>query len=305
MPSPLTFACPRCRGPLQPTAPDALFCAADDLCFQRSGGIWRFLPPERGAVFEQFIQDYETIRRGEGRGSQDTSYYRALPYRDLSGRMTTDWGIRAASYDALIKRVIRPAGRPLSILDLGAGNGWLSNRLAGLGHRLAAVDLLINDFDGLGCHPYYEAAFTPVQAEFDRLPFPDGRLDLVVFNASLHYSVAIRETLREALRVLAQGGKVIVMDSPVYRDPASGEEMVRERERAFMRRFGFPSNALPSQNFLTYSGLQDLETSLDIHWQIITPFYGLGWLLKPLKARLLANREAAKFHLIVGLKKQN
>jgi SAM-dependent methyltransferase len=296
------FTCPRCRGPLEQTAPDVLFCPADDLCFQRAGGIWRFLLPERAPAFERFTQEYETIRRGEGRGSRDAAFYRALPHRDLSGKMTADWRIRAASFDTLLQKVIRPAGRPLSILDLGAGNGWLSNRLAGLGHPVAAVDLLTNDFDGLGCFSFYGAVFTPLQAEFDRLPYPDGSLDLAVFNASLHYSVDIQATLREALRVLAPGGQIVVMDSPVYREAASGEEMVRERERAFSRRFGFPSNALPSQNYLTYAGLQALEAALGICWRILTPFYGLGWLLKPLKARLLARREAAKFHLIVGKK---
>jgi len=34
------------------------------------------------------------------------------------------------------------------------------------------------------------------------------------------------------------------------------------------------------------------------------PFYGLGWLLRPLKAFLTRKREPAKFHLIAGYKKE-
>ena len=302
MPALLKFACPHCHGPLAQPAQDALYCPRDNLHFQRSAGIWRFLLPERSDLFAKFIHDYETIRKGEGRGSQDPAYYRGLPYQDLTGQRASDWHIRAVSFDALMKKIIQPAGRALSILDLGAGNGWLSNRLASLGHSVAAVDLITNDLDGLGCYKYYKTDFTPIQAEFDRLPFLDSTVDLIIFNASLHYSINLLNTLQEALRVLTATGVVVVLDSPVYRDARSGEAMVKEREAQFKQRFGFPSNNLPSQNYLTYRNLQELESSLNIHWKIYTPFYGIEWLLRPIKAALRGKREPAKFHLITGRK---
>jgi len=313
MPVWVAFACPNCHGTLEQSAPDELLCAAEGLTFSRVNGIWHFLSAQRAEHYRQFSLEYETIRRAEGRGSQDSAYYRALPYQDLSAKMSADWRIRARSFDALIMQVVRPFEQPerrLAVLDLGAGNGWLSHRLALRGHRVAAVDLLDNDYDGLACAKYYEygtslpagAGFTPVQAEFDRLPFPDDSADLVIFNASLHYSVNIRATLAESLRVLAEDGSLVILDSPVYREADSGEKMVQEREARFKERFGFPSNALPSENFLTYPFLKTLETQLAIRWQLITPFYGLGWMLRPLKAALRATREPAKFHIIVGHK---
>jgi len=313
MPVWVAFACPNCHGTLEQSAPDELLCAAEGLTFSRVDGIWRFLSTEQTEHYRQFALEYEIIRRAEGRGPRDSAYYRALPYQDLSGKMSADWRIRARSFDALIMQVVRPleqSERRLTALDLGAGNCWLSHRLALRGQRVAAVDLLDNDFDGLACASYYEygtvlpveTGFTPVQAEFDRLPFPDDSADLVIFNASLHYSVNIRATLAEALRVLAEDGSLVVLDSPVYRDAGSGQKMVQEREARFKKRFGFPSNALPSENFLTYPFLKTLETQLSIRWQLITPFYGLGWILRPLKAALRASREPAKFHIIVGHK---
>jgi ubiquinone/menaquinone biosynthesis C-methylase UbiE/uncharacterized protein YbaR (Trm112 family) len=295
-----TFACPRCRAPLEHTAPDELSCAVDGCRFPRIDGIWRFLPPERAAYFEKFIQDYETVRRAEGRGSQDAVYYRALPHHDLSGKMTSDWRVRAASFDMLLKKVISPEKKPLRILDLGAGNGWLSNQLARRGHIVAAVDLMTNDFDGLGCWRFYDTNFVPVQAEYDHLPFADGTVNMVIFNASLHYSVNIRATLTESLRVLDLMGKLVVLDSPVYRDAGSGAQMVRERESQFLERFGFASNALPSENYLAYSQLDELATALKLEWQFFTPFYGFNWALRPFLSKLRRTREPAKFHVIVG-----
>jgi ubiquinone/menaquinone biosynthesis C-methylase UbiE len=293
------FVCPRCRAPLAQTGPDELLCPAEMLHFRRQDGLWRFLLPERAAYFENFIRDYETIRRAEGRGSREAAYYRALPEQDLSGNLSADWRIRAASFKALIQKVIAPAKEPLRILDLGAGNGWLSNRLAARGHTVAAVDLLTNDFDGLGCRSFYTTDFTALQAEFDRLPLAAGNADLIIFNASLHYAVDFRATLAEALRVLARGGKLVVLDSPIYRQAGSGEKMVRERESQFTQRYGFPSNALPSQNYLTYALLAELSAEFELDCQRVTPFYGLRWLLRPLRAGLSGAREPAKFHLLI------
>lgn len=304
------FACPRCGTALDLVAVDELRCPKDDLRFERRDGIWRFLLPERTAVFKQFTREYETVRRAEGRGpaadaADPVAYYRALPYFDLTGQMSVDWHIRAVSFDAFIAQVFRPLEReksPLTVLDLGAGNGWLSNHLAGRGHHVAAVDLMTNDFDGLGCFRYFSHPFIPLQAEFEHLPLADGYADLVIFNASLHYSVDFDVTLTEALRVLTPQGSLVILDSPVYHDARSGAQMVQERERHFLEKYGFPSNVLPSRNYLTYAEIKQLGERLKLHWQILTPFYGLDWLLKPLKAKLLRRREPAKFHVLVGTK---
>ncbi|MCX6081542.1 MAG: class I SAM-dependent methyltransferase [Chloroflexi bacterium] len=312
MPAWSAFACPTCHANLEhrnpalgqsPELTDELFCAAEGLSFQRSGGIWRFISTERATHYHQFKVEYENIRLAEGRGSRDASYYRALPRQDLSGSMSVDWQIRATSFDTMLQQVVMPLeanGRSLAILDLGAGNGWLSNHLAKRGHQVAAVDLLDNDFDGLACAQYFQTEFTPVQAEFDLLPFPNNTADLVIFNASLHYSTNIQASLVEALRVLRATGKLIILDSPVYHTGSSGQKMVQERETHFQERFGFPSNTLQSENYLTYQLLKTLAAPLALQWKFITPFYGLRWMLRPLKAWLRANREPAKFHIIVG-----
>jgi hypothetical protein len=78
--------------------------------------------------------------------------------------------------------------------------------------------------------------------------------------------------------------------------------MVQEREATFLKQFGFRSNALPSKNYLTYAELKELGSTLHVKWQILTPFYGLSWALKPIKAALLRRREPAKFHVVVGMR---
>lgn len=300
------FVCPRCQTRLERVTPERFTCPHDGLDFWNVDGIWRFLLPESEAHYARFIRDYETIRRSEGRGSPFAKYYNALPFKDLSGQHSSDWKIRSRSFSVLVKNVLTrlqdPLERSLKILDLGAGNGWLSNRLAAQGDRVIAVDLLVNDEDGLGAWKHYEHSFTPVQAEFNHLPVMDRFADAVIFNASFHYSEDYAKTLKEALRVLSTHGRVVILDSPVYRRGASGEKMVQEREEQFKEKYGFASDNLQSENYLTYARLKELAQELNMHWKFITPFYGLRWMLRPLVSILLRRREPAKFHLIVGRK---
>jgi SAM-dependent methyltransferase len=298
------WACPVCHTPLGELDAARRRCPKDELIYECRDGIWRFLTPDRAAHYAQFMREYQRVRAGEGRGSSEAAYYRALPFADLSDRFTMDWQIRARSFRSFAASVLEPRERALRrtlrVLDLGAGNGWLSYRLAQRGHAVAAIDLLVNPQDGLGAHVHYDAAFTPAQAEFDRLPFDGAQFDLAVFNASLHYAVSYEMTLREALRVLESGGQIVVLDSPVYRSTSSGAQMVREREATFTQAYGFPSNALPSENFLTYQRLQDLAEVLQLRWTFIQPFYGWRWQLRPLAARLRGRREPARFAVMVG-----
>ncbi len=301
------FICPRCRTTLERIAPDRVLCPQDGLEFRNVDGIWRFLLPESQAHYARFIADYEAVRRLEGRGSTSAEYYRALPFKDLSGRRRADWRIRVRSFNVLVKNVLTrlqaPLGRSLKVIDLGAGNGWLSNRLSAQGDRVVAVDLLVNGEDGLGAWKFYEHTFTAVQAEFNHLPVMDRFADAVIFNASFHYSENYAETLKEALRVLSPEGRIVILDSPVYRRGDSGEQMVREREEQFKEKYGFASDNLQSENYLTYTRLKGLGQELNLKWKFVTPFYGLRWMLRPIVAMLSRRREPAKFHLVVGRRK--
>lgn len=301
----LNFACPICHGLLETAADNRLLCRVDGETFDCSEGIWRFLPAERRDFYAQFMDDYAAIRQGEGRGSPDPAYYRALPFDDLTGRHTTAWKTRAASYTAFLKRILEPMeqkqGRPLTILDLGAGNGWLSYRLSLRGHQVAAVDLLTDKLDGLGVHVQYDRVFTPVQAEFGYLPLPDGPADLVIYNASFHYSLDYRQTLAEARRVLVAGGRVVVVDTPVYQQEESGRQMVSEREAQFRRNFGRAGNALPIENYLTDERLAQLAHTEGLHWQVIWPTSSWRRQVRSWRRRLRGGRrEAAQFPLLLA-----
>jgi SAM-dependent methyltransferase len=298
--------CPRCFSSIgclpDGDAVDCLTCKTRLACER---GIWKALLPERAARYARFVKDYECIRTEDGRGSTSADYYLALPYRDLSGLHSGQWAMRARTFRyierKILPRITTVTQNRLRILDLGAGNGWMSYRLASRGHAPVAVDLLTNDQDGLGAARHFEqrlpALFPRFQAELDNLPFGNGYFDLVIFNSSFHYSENYEKTFAEALRCTRRSGTVLIADTPWYSDEQSGRRMLEERRAFFVKRFGFPSDELKSLEYLTDQRLDDLRKRFYIQWQIHEPYYGMRWQMRPLLAKLRSKRKPSRFRI--------
>lgn len=304
----LGLQCVVCSQPMHAptTSKTAGGCRRCGFQMSKVNGIFRCLAPERALHFQRFIQDYESVRSSEGRGSASPDFYLQLPFKDLTGRNSWQWSIRARTWRHLEKHVlppldvIYPAGG--DILDIGAGNGWASFRLSLRGHRPVAVDLVDNDADGLGAARHFcnhlPRPFPRFQAEMDRLPFAQEQFDVALFNASFHYAVDYERTLREVLRCLRRPGRVIILDSPFYYRDESGQRMLQEKHSTFQRQFGFRADSIPSREYLTKTILDDLAVKFSLQWRFLKPWYGWNWALRPVKARLARRREPSKFFLI-------
>jgi SAM-dependent methyltransferase len=258
------------------------------------------------AIRHRFLDDYVKIRHAEGRGSQDAAYYLELPYRDITGRLQDQWTIRAKSFHYLARRVLPPIerqfGRPLRIADLGAGNCWLSYRMALRGHSPVAIDILGDPLDGLTAGRHYQAhaPFARVNAEFDALPLAPGSVDVAIYNASIHYSPDYRHTLAEIHRCLSPGGCFLIVDSPVYRRREHGEAMRRERHQQFQATYGFASDSLASIEYFDEEMLGELGREMGIAWRVHKPWYGWQWAVRPWKARWKGKRPPSRFWILCG-----
>jgi ubiquinone/menaquinone biosynthesis C-methylase UbiE len=249
------------------------------------------------AARHRFLDDYLRIRRAEGRGSDDPAYYLALPYKDLSGKLASQWAMRARTYTYLEKFVL--GGWKLDILDLGAGCGWMSYRLKLRGHRPVAVDILADERDGLRAARHYPW-FPRIEAEFDRLPFANKSFDAVIYNASLHYSSDYVKTLTEARRCLRPKGRILVLDSPIYKKREHGEMMRRERRAQFLAQYGTESDHIASIEYLDEATVSTLAREVGIDWHRYTPWYGLAWSLRPVKAWWKRSRPPSRFMILDG-----
>lgn len=253
-----------------------------------------------------FAQAYAAQRQAEGRGYAGEALF-TLPHV-RAGLLAQQWGVRARSFETFMARVLRPAaattGRPLEVLDLGAGNGWLSYRVALEGHNAAALDLRDDQIDGLGAgQPFLDRAggrMRMIVASFEDIPAKDARFDIAVFNASLHYATDLAGVLAEAARVVRPGGRLAILDSPFYRREADGAAMVAEKTADAARRFGPRAQALmapPFIEFLTRARLAAASAATGLNWRRTRVSYPLWYELRPFQAMLRGARAPSRFDL--------
>jgi SAM-dependent methyltransferase len=99
-------------------------------------------------------------------------------------------------------------GRPLRILDVGAGSGGVAIGLANVeGNRVVAVDVVINeDLRALGkIVPIWQ-----VVASANRLPFRTGSFDVVLCLETIEHLLEPRTAADEMMRLLRSGGQVMI-----------------------------------------------------------------------------------------------
>ncbi len=300
----IRLRCPRCGAGIP-----GMGCRACGFSITLQHGIARALPPESMARFAGFIHEYEQVREAEGRGSDHADFYLGLPRGGGALQDPRQWQVRARSHAYLCRRLLAGAGKGNGsdrLLDLGAGNCWLSYRLALAGHRPCAVDLVANDRDGMGAARHYLARlptlFPRFQASFDRLPFADAQFDAAIFNASFHYTTDGEAALREALRCVRPGGAVIIADTPWYPREADGRRMLAERESHLRRCHGVAGASIAMLGFLTDAWLHEMEHALSIRWEVHRPWYGLAWALRPVVATLRGRRRPSRFRMYVARK---
>lgn len=253
---------------------------------------------------EAFRADYAAHRAAEGRGYRGAALA-SLPYL-AHGPFAKQWAVRARSYEALCCRVIEPRaralGRPLALLDLGAGNCWLSHRLARAGHACIALDIRDDAVDGLGAADALVEGLpvTRLAASFDAIPLPDASVDLAVFNAALHYATDLAATLAEAARVTRPGGRIAILDSPFYAREQDGLAMVREKHAHAAERFGPRADTLLAPRFAEFLTRARLAAAAPLVWRRHRVRYPLAYELRPLAAALRRRRPPSRFDLWVA-----
>jgi len=112
-----------------------------------------------------------------------------------------------------------------TVADLGAGTGHFSARVAPFVECVIAVD---------GSEEMLEAARRRLEdvanveirrGELEQLPLCDGEVDLAVMLLALHYVVEPVSVLREACRILAPGGRLVIVDMRLHSREAFLEDM--------------------------------------------------------------------------------
>jgi SAM-dependent methyltransferase len=215
--------CPHCQGALQ-IAGDELACTGCHRRFPVQDRIPALLRQEDAQRLAGFSQRYREARLRDGWQPLSEDQALALPFGRPPGYPALYWEVRRQSYRVLMRLLARegpsPAAGPAA--DLGAGNGWLSYRLAQAGYRVVALEASRDEAFGLGAAQAYfssHVGFLPIQGDLEHPPLRPGAVSLLVFNASLHYAHHLAETLCLAARALQPEGRLLILDSPIAPQP--------------------------------------------------------------------------------------
>lgn len=110
-------------------------------------------------------------------------------------------------WDRLLAEIDRaPAGL---VIEVGCGKGHFLRRARerfGAARRLIGIDI------SRAVYNLPAAGLLAVKADGEALPFRDGCASCVVYDGALHHLINYRTALREALRVLAPGGVLLVFE---------------------------------------------------------------------------------------------
>lgn len=192
--------------------------------FTHEHGIYYQNGLDRAHPFEA---SYISLREKENRLYTD-DIVKKLPEPPADHPLRKEWLHRKASTEKLIAYLKKRKNSP-NILELGCGNGWLSHHLAELDQSIVwGIDR--NERELLQAarvfNTYGNLSF--LYADVFTAPLPQNAFDFVILASSMQYFDNVKTLLNTLLSLLAPGGEIHIIDSPIYRS----HELHQARQRS-------------------------------------------------------------------------
>jgi len=192
-------------------------------------------------AFEEKEKLYLSVRAREGRVYTDEEVL-LLPGISLDHKHYREWVARMRSFVRFREHLIKIfKGRKLNILDVGCGNGWISNHLDAEGHCVTGLDLNLVELKQaekvFGSSSSLEWIFADITDPAVSLE----KYDVILLAASVQYFPDIKKLTGQLKTLLLAGGQIHLLDSMFYSD----NEAIEARQRSFeyYTGVGFPEMA--------------------------------------------------------------
>ena len=199
----------------------------------------RFLHSDHASPPVNFSELYLRVREKEGRLYSDDVVAR-LPDISSDHPLAKEWRTRADSSTRLI-RYLAKLSRPLNILELGCGNGWLSGKLSQIsGAQVWGIDVLSCELTQAS-RLFTSPRLTFLAADIFRAPFSHRTFDVIVLASVIQYFPDLPALITTLQTFLKSHGEIHLLDSPFYQ-PAE-LPFARERSRAYYTALGFAEMA--------------------------------------------------------------
>jgi ubiquinone/menaquinone biosynthesis C-methylase UbiE len=185
-----------------------------------------------GSIFggmSEFEKMYLAVRRKEGRLYSDEEVLQ-LPYVDAKHSHNKEWLLRQLSYKK-VQKCLAQKQKALKILDVGCGNGWMTNRLSKFNDSIV-TGIDINSFEIEQAKRVFANSkamnFVCGNILEEKL-FMDEKFDVIILSASIQYFEDIGKLLDYLNRLLSDEGEIHIIDSNFYTE----ENVEKSKQRSY------------------------------------------------------------------------
>ncbi len=185
-----------------------------------------------------FAVKYIALRNKEERVYSD-KVVQDLPEITENHPLSKEWQIRKNSMNNLLHHLAARENCK-TILELGCGNGWLSNKLAvNLPAEICGMD--INDVELLQASDVFSkrANLSFLFADIFTVELGPPIFDTVIAASCVQYFPDLQKLIKRLLELLAPSGEIHIVDSPVYRNRKE-IDAAQKRSREHFISMGFP-----------------------------------------------------------------
>jgi 2-polyprenyl-3-methyl-5-hydroxy-6-metoxy-1,4-benzoquinol methylase len=242
--------CPICHKSIELSKQNAA-CLSGHI-FSIKNGVYQITTPEYKFRLEVFLKAFEDWRKNYI-SKINNNDFKKLPYVKFD---KGTWSSRKMDVKLIRHLSLNNKGKAL---DVGAWNGWLSNKLMDMGFEVTAVDLFTHHLDGLGANEHYNNSWLNLQMDVNSLSILNEKYDLIVINRSLPYFSNLDKTIVDLKSMLTKNGKLIITGINYVKNPHEIIKGLNKANVEFQDKYRLPILFNPSKGYIDKSDLTMLN----------------------------------------------
>jgi ubiquinone/menaquinone biosynthesis C-methylase UbiE len=188
--------------------------------------------------WQDFTAAYLRVREKEGRVLSDAQLLK-LPRFEGSEALQKEWQLREDSAKRLLKILNNQYPKKANVLDIGCGNGWFTNSLAGAGFNATGIDVNLPELEQAARvfkHKNVSFVFADV-FEWE----PEEAFDAVIISAVLQYFPSPKALFKQLFEVNPSLKKIYILDTSFYKE--RDKAAAKSRTKNYYAQYGIPEMA--------------------------------------------------------------